>query len=54
MTIQEAVESGRKFKRPIHGTYSLLQFGWIWLSKEDILANDWEVESTFMEDLRNV
>lgn len=58
MTLQEAVASGLKFKRPIHQRYSMDLDGYIddvddhgerygyCLTTEDIMATDWMLEPT--------
>lgn len=51
MTIQEAIKSGKKIKRPIHAKYTRLieRLKDKGLNVADILANDWEVEEEKFE-----
>jgi len=63
MTIQDAIRSGKKFKRPCHvawifpdtyGTLSILHQGRDtsqarWCAAMDILADDWELETVKIE-----
>lgn len=55
MTIQEALNSGKRFKRPVHGSFMYMDGLSIYFNEyetpreykalvEDILATDWEVE----------
>lgn len=51
MTIQEAIRSGKRFKRSEFSTYQTAVF-WLEtsaLNPEDILAIDWEVEEYKVE-----
>jgi len=43
MTIQEAIKSGKNFKRPIYREWKSPRVA-NWFCEEDILATDWEVE----------
>lgn len=56
MTIQEAIKSGRKFKRESHSDsvnyYDSLHL-YLGLTIDDILATDWEIEEEKIEISRS-
>ena len=48
MTLQEAIKSGKRFKRPFDAAWIEPVTGY-YLEGEDILADDWEIEEQKVE-----
>lgn len=45
MTIQDAINSGKRFKRPKHDLWYELSYEVLAVNRVDILATDWEIEA---------
>lgn len=44
VTIQEAIRSGRRITRPLHSMWTTVGIEALILTKEDALAEDWQIE----------